>query len=65
MIDRPQLDIWSLRHKASCGVHYVTFRQYATSRDCTCGAVIDWYEMILQAVFDAENQPSQFGTTLT
>ncbi len=64
MTDRPQLDLWSLRHNGDCGVHNATPREHATSRDCTCGAVIAWYEMILQAIFDVENQPSQFGTTL-
>lgn len=60
---RPIIDVAALKHETDCGVNDLTFRSMATLTDCNCGAVVDWYEMILQAIFDPENQPSQFGTT--
>jgi hypothetical protein len=63
-MDRPVLKTCELQHDCGCGVNYLIFRDTAEPKDCTCGAVVRWYEMVLQATFDPENQPSQFGTTL-
>src|SRR3990167_1307205 len=64
-MDRPTFKTCELPHGTDCGVNDLTFKDLAGPTDCTCGAVVAWYESIMQAVFDPENQPSQFGTNLT
>lgn len=63
-MDRPRINVQELQHEADCGVNDLTFRDMASASDCTCGACVRWYEAVLQAVFDPENQPSQFGTQI-
>lgn len=63
--ERPEINVNRLDHKSDCGVHDLTYDEDATESDCTCGAVIRWYEAVLQAIFDPENQPSQFGTSIS
>lgn len=61
-VERPRINVQELKHETDCGVNDLTFREHAGPSDCTCGACVRWYESVLQAVFDPENQPSQFGT---
>ena len=61
---RPTFKTHELKHETDCRVNDLTYRDMAGPVDCSCGAVIDWYRAVLQAVFDPENQPSQYGTVL-
>jgi hypothetical protein len=61
---KPCLKINDIEHESNCAITDFTYRDMASTRDCTCGAAINWYEIIIQAIFDPENQPSQFGTCL-
>lgn len=62
MSDRPRVKITDVPHRAKCRVNEYDFREEAPLSACSCGAIIDLYESILQAIFDPENQPSQYGT---
>lgn len=59
---KPTIETLKLDHDSRCGVY--DNPDFSSHKDCTCGAAVYWYETILQAIFDPENQPSQFGTEL-
>lgn len=65
MAERPTFRTADLAHDNDCGVNYLPFREDAAPANCSCGAVIRWHEAVLQAIFDPENQPSQYGTMHT